>query len=178
MSGADNLSGANNGSGASGTPAARPGGIVSPTPRIEQRAGFCIVGVGCDAGPGNTGPIAEAWDRFFKVPPPAEQQGVLAAFRFTGEGAFHYTAAYRVPAWTAAPAGFESVDIPAQNYAIWRFEGDPAGIADAYMALFGEYLAAAGLTADMDGIHLEDYPADGWDPATGVMKADFCIAIN
>jgi predicted transcriptional regulator YdeE len=157
--------------------ASQPTVLVTTNPRIEEHAAFSIVGTSCEASPGDTGPIGEAWGRFFQAPAPAGQEGVLATIRFNEQGGFHYTAAYRVPAGTEVPQGFEAAVVPAQKYASWRFEGDPANIPQAYMAIFGEHLAAAGLSADMNGIHLEVYPTDGWDEASGIMKADICIAV-
>jgi AraC family transcriptional regulator len=90
----------------------------------------------------------------------------------------------RYDACVAVPEDFQAnghttiVVLPGGRYAVARFQGQPATIADAWMTLTREWLPSSGLQCDERPCFERFDALRALDPATGAFTCDICIPVR
>ncbi|HEY3266521.1 MAG TPA: GyrI-like domain-containing protein [Armatimonadota bacterium] len=136
-------------------------------PRIEQRAGFLVVGMAETGRPADID-FGALWGRFspriHEAPDPcgADYYGVCREFR--SDGAYQYVAGIQVGSLDAIPAGMIGFEVPAATYAVFEVEGLEE-IGKTWRAVYEEWLPSSGYQCS-DAPCFELYPSD-FDPAAG-----------
>jgi predicted transcriptional regulator YdeE len=145
---------------------------------VVECAELVVMGLGLDC-PGYDGSgIGMLWGRYF-----SRHAELPAGGRCIGAGlpradGYFYIAGSEVPAATALPAGMERTLIPAASYFKIRFCDKAAQLNKAYNTMFSELLPGAGLRPVYGPVCIEDYPEDGYDPATDTLKCDVYIQLS
>lgn len=68
--------------------------------------------------------------------------------------------------------------VPGGRYAAMKYEGNGAGLPEAWMSLLRHWLPKSGLQLDARPF-FEHYPSDGYyDPKSGVFSCNLCIAVT
>lgn len=89
-----------------------------------------------------------------------------------------YDACVALPPGYAPPADMLTMTIPGGLYAVYDFRGGVPEIAQAWTALFAEWLPASGWGVDARPC-FEFYPEDAFfDPATGEFSCQICLAVR
>ena len=128
-------------------------------PTFRSKAAFKIVGVERYTGEGISA-IQDAWDEFGKrIPEIAHRVLPLGVYGFEdysrdfvmtpGEfPKFYYIAALEVDSLDDIPPGMVGRDVPAANYATFRYQGPVAGISAFFRSIYDEWLPASGYQLD------------------------------
>jgi predicted transcriptional regulator YdeE len=137
-----------------------------------------VAGLGLDC-PGYDGSgIGLLWGRSFARCGELPQRGRCLGAGLPRRDGYYYIAGWEVPGETALPAGMESTVVPAANYFKIRFCNTASLINKAYNTIFSEILPGASLQPVYGPVCIEDYPADGYDPATDTLKCDIYIQLS
>lgn len=90
----------------------------------------------------------------------------------------------RYDACVVVPDGFQAggqaaiAALPGGRYAVARFKGQPAAIADAWMTLTREWLPSSGLQCDERPCFERFDAVSALDPASGEFSCDICIPVR
>jgi len=151
-----------------------------PPPRIESQPAFTVAGLGARhkmaAAPG----IPQQWRRF--APHigaiPGEAPGVTygVCSNYDDEGGYDYLAGVEVRGRGDLPAGFTTIALPAQRYAVFTHKGHVATIAATFKHAWGEWLPSSGEKA-ADAPMLERYDAR-FDPMTGAGEMEVWLPLE
>lgn len=128
-------------------------------PTFRAKEGFKIVGVERYTGVGISA-IQEAWEEFGRRSREIlHKREPIAVYGFedysrdfvmnAGEfPKFYYIAALEVDSLSDIPAGMVGKEVPAANYATFRYQGPVAGISTFFRYIYDEWLPASGYKLD------------------------------
>jgi AraC family transcriptional regulator len=133
--------------------------------RIETNRAFAIVGIAETYTPETRHRISEQWDRFVAFPvaraTSGDAYGVVLDGSTTG---FRYMTGVEAGG-TAAPSGFERLDVAAPRFAVFRHDGSVATLRDTIDRALGGWLPRSGEKAAANPVLIERY-GPGFDPKT------------
>jgi AraC family transcriptional regulator len=138
-------------------------------PRFETLKPLLLAGISerynCEASAG----IPSQWQRlqpyFGNIPRQAGQTAYGACYNFDDEGDFDYMCGVEVADFSDLPAGFATLRVPAQRYAVFHQREHISTIRGAFAAIWSKWLPASGHEV-ADAPTLERYGAE-FNPATG-----------
>lgn len=88
-----------------------------------------------------------------------------------------YDACVEVPVGFKGSGTYHETTIPGGRYAVTRFRGTVAEIADVWAALLRDWLPESSLQLDARPFFEYYGPEMKFDPKTGVFECDLCIAV-
>ncbi|WLR91859.1 AraC family transcriptional regulator [Shinella zoogloeoides] len=151
-----------------------------PSPRIETLDAFVIAGLGADFEPGKAAGIPALWQKFNEyfghIPGQTDKTAFGLCRMLPGKEGFRYVAGVRVARSDDLPAGFETIHVPAQSWAMFPHESHVNGIAATADAAFRTWLPASGRTIGPFPDVLEFYGED-FDPETGVGRVEIWLPL-
>jgi AraC family transcriptional regulator len=138
-------------------------------PRFETAKPLLLTGIAerynCEASAG----IPSQWQRlqpfFGSIPGQVGQTAYGACYNFDDEGNFDYMCGVEVADFSDPPAGFATLRVPAQLYAVFHQREHISTIRSVLAAIWSNWLSASGHKA-ADAPTLERYGAE-FDPMTG-----------
>jgi AraC family transcriptional regulator len=130
-------------------------------PRMEEGKALVIAGVKGHYDKATLGDIPQLWkvldysvkDIGKRVD--GQSYGVCYNAR---QGEFDYIAGVEVPAKSDVPSNFQSIEIPAQRYAVFPHHGPVQALAQTYERIMFEWLPSSGYK--VTGADFERYSAD------------------
>ncbi|MCC7492866.1 MAG: GyrI-like domain-containing protein [Fimbriimonadaceae bacterium] len=126
-------------------------------PRLTAREAFCVWGPTVTVPPDQPGVIPAFWQQlsaagFFELAHTLRSPTAPVLYGVCGDcdeatGAWVYLAGVELPAGTAAPAGWESIAMPAADYAVFLASGPPQiSISATWHEALQEWLPASPYT--------------------------------
>lgn len=149
-------------------------------PQIQDRPAFRVTGLGIDSTVEDTSNIPPLWQslaRAFQtndIDPNICTYGVCTDTNDVGN--FRYVAGLEPKRDFSAPKGFETVDIPANTYAVFTHKGHIADIGKSTYTLWNKSLPEAGLTAKF-APSFERYDSR-FDPVSGRGEVEIWVPIE
>ena len=126
---------------------------------------------------GIPGQWAEFAPRMGSVPGKVGDAAYGAVYNYDmAAGTFDYLCGVEVGAETAAPEGMQTIDIPAQRYAVFHHAGHISGIRETITAIWTQYIPQSGLKP-APGIMLERYGPE-FNGQTGLGGVEIWIPIG
>ena len=89
-----------------------------------------------------------------------------------------YDACVEVPEDFVANGQSDILTLPGGRYAVMRFKGNPATLAEAWMRLTREWMQSSGLQCDDRPCFEMFHPSTAVDPETGEFSCDICIPVR
>jgi AraC family transcriptional regulator len=139
-------------------------------PRIEDGEEFLVAGLGARYTFATNEGIPHQWQRFqpyigtLSCQSGSETYGVCC--NADDSGSFEYIAGVRVTEFSDLPAGFATVRISVQRYAIFRHPGHVSMLRRTHYTIWNKWLPASDLKIT-DGPSFERYGQD-FSPMTGI----------
>ena len=150
-----------------------------PTPRFETRSAFIAAGLAIDLDQGKSAAIPALWQRlnthFGHVPGQIGREAFGLCWT-PAEGRTRYLAAVRVASADDLPAGFETLSIPAQTYAVFPHADHVNGIPATIDAAFRTWLPVSGRKLGAFPDVFELYGED-FDPQSGRGKVEIWLPL-
>lgn len=118
--------------------------------------------------------------RFGEIPSPIEphiQYGINEIIQSAQELMFRYMTCVKIHSLDELPKGFIGKYIPASDYAVFHYEGEPNRIGEVYDAIYGEWLPSSGYALGGND-DFERYECSGGDNDPEKMICDVYIAIQ
>ena len=151
-----------------------------PSPRIETLDAFTIAGLGAQFEPGKAAGIPALWqkfnDYFGHIPGQADKTAYGLCAMQPGKPGFRYVAGVRVTGSADIPPELETIQVPAQSWAMFRHEGHINGIAATVDAAFRTWLPTSGREVGGFPDVLEFYGED-FDPETGLGRVEIWLPL-
>jgi AraC family transcriptional regulator len=125
------------------------------------------------------GEIPAQWARFAsrtEAVPHTMGDAAYGVSHAMGEQGFRYLTGVEVEDATDVPAGYDSIRLPAQRYAVFTHRGSVATLSDTCEAIAMEWLPASGLAPAAEGVMLERY-GEKFDPATLSGEVEVWVAV-
>jgi AraC family transcriptional regulator len=149
-------------------------------PRFETSKPLLLAGIAerynCEVSAG----IPAQWQRlqpfFGGIPKQVGQTAYGACYNFDDEGNFDYMCAVEVADFSDLPAGFTTLRVPAQRYAVFHQRGHISTIRSAFAAIWSKWVPASGHEV-ADAPTLERYGAE-FNPTTGTGGFEIWIPIK
>lgn len=151
-----------------------------PSPRLETLDAFTIAGLGAEFEPGKAAGIPALWQKFNAyfghIPGQTDKTAYGLCTMRPGKPGFRYVAGARVTKGADLPAELETVQVPAQTWAIFQHHGHVNGIPATVDAAFRTWLPASGRTVGAFPDVLEFYGED-FDPETGLGRVEIWLPL-
>lgn len=151
------------------------GGLVLAAPRLVERAAFTVAGLRERYTHETAAGIPAQWQRLSSHPAPpgrvgSHEYGVCLE---ADGGAFDYLCGIEIAG--VAPAGLQTLRIPARHYAVFFHPGHIAAIRMTWRAIYDRWLPASGLRA-LGAADFERYD-ERFDVATGEGGVEIWIPV-
>ena len=141
-------------------------------PRMEEGKAMVIAGVGGHYGKATLGDIPKLWELFDTCIKEIKNRigGVTYGVCYNAtQEEFDYIAGVEVPAKGDVPSNFESIEVPANHYAVFAHYGPVYALSQTYERVMYEWLPTSGYT--VAGADFERYSADfDVDKGTGTVE--------
>ncbi|OCP22265.1 MULTISPECIES: AraC family transcriptional regulator [unclassified Ensifer] len=151
-------------------------------PRFEDSPPLLLAGLAETYAYGHTEGIPSLWQRFNthfgNVPGQKSNVAYGVCSQSDGEaGTFRYMAAVEVDDAGALPAGFSTIKLPKQRYAVFLHRGHISAIATTAHHIFGTWLPEAGLQHGETPDLIERYD-ERFDPRSGMGAVEIWVPIK
>src|SRR5262249_37034244 len=128
----------------------------------------------------SSGGIPGQWQRFGpylgNIPGQVGNVAYGVCYNFDDEGQFDYMCAVEVAGTPKLPAGFQTLSVPEQRYAVFTHRGHVAGIRATFAAIWRQWMPESGCTP-ANAPTLERYGPE-FNPATGMGGFEIWIPIQ
>jgi AraC family transcriptional regulator len=150
------------------------------SPRFESRPQIQFAGLAerhnCQSPTG----IPDQWQRFAphigRIPGQAGYVAFGVCYNFDPDGNFDYMCAVEITGNPDLPAGFTTLDVPAQRYAVFLHRGHIAGIRSTMTAIWNQGIPKAGLKP-LNAPSFERYGPE-FNPQTGLGGLEVWVPIE
>ncbi|NRP22969.1 Right origin-binding protein [Ensifer adhaerens] len=151
-------------------------------PRFEDSPALLLAGLGETYAYGRTEGIPSLWQRFNTHFGNIRGQKGNIAYGVCSQndseaGSFHYMAAVEIDDAGALPAGFTTIKLPKQRYAVFLHRGHISSIATTAHRIFGTWLPESGLQHGETPDLIERYD-ERFDPHSGMGVVEMWIPIK
>ena len=151
-----------------------------PAPRIEERAGFSVVGMGMDCTFEDVAQIPQVWGRFAaraeEIEEPVAGVGYGLCCPGDERGHFRYVAGIESKASAVVPEGMEAVAVPNAKYAVFTHSGHISDLPKTVYTIWNKTMPEAGLSPS-GGVELEIYD-QRFDAQTGRGSVEIWIPVE
>jgi AraC family transcriptional regulator len=123
--------------------------------------------------------IPALWQRFGAhlghIPNEVRDVAYGACYNFDSEGFYDYMACVEVTAVRDLPSGFKTLNVPAEQYAVFKHREHVAGIRETFAAIWSSWLPNSQYKA-IEGVTLERYGPE-FDPRTGMGGLEIWVPV-
>ena len=150
------------------------------TPRFVSGAAMHVVGLSQFHPFGDAQGIAAQWRTFMasysRIPAKKPGIPISVIINMDDDGNFKYVCAAEVASVAKIPDGLISLDVPAQNYAVFTHDEHVSTIGATYSAVWNEWFKSNDYVP-ADGPSLERH-LESFDPATGLGGVEIWIPVK